>query len=699
MEQLCYYCMTPTMRGNVCTQCGKSASSREEARNSGLLIPGTELDEGSVVVGEKIGRGGFGITYRALDRETGNRVALKEFMPNHLVNRGADGKSVIVLSGEEDAYIQSRKSFSREAKILNELRHHPNIVRVLFTIEENNTVYYGMEFLDGVNVAEWVVRQNKGLISAADACKILLPAIDALIYCHKNHVLHRDISPDNILIAKSADGKETVKLIDFGAAHAAIENFTKTFPSVLKKHFSPIEQMTRGEDQGTWSDVYSLCATIYFLITGKPPTSALDVVTSNNARIEPPRKLGAKISEDAEDVLMHGLVQDYRKRIQTMDQFRKEFTTALGLKVPPYQDPYPYYKKTDQSEQKKEEKEIITPTIPETSDKNDPQKQETAHLESSTVQEFKLDPLPDPEPVPQPNEEVKRNVVGQFFLYLFQAAAAFAVATYAVKNGIFGYLVKSDAFGDIAFVNILVYTWILFALVTFCFVVTKHATLGMCTNGLIFKGKGNKPINVLQALLFSVLTTSPLGWLDGLLIAMKSKPLSAQICGLEEHSTVPVKMDSGKMITKPKAEPPVPVNPPVELQKEVKTKPSSINQQSSLPLSIHSGKLKESAKLIGIDGPMKGKTLIIHDKDLMGRNSEAVQVVVGSEDATVGRVHCQFHYARSNKKWGIINFSSNGVWINDRFIAKEEGKNRPQVIANNAVIRIGHSKYQFQQQE
>ena len=706
MDKLCYYCMTPTMKGNTCTVCGKKASSNEDTRNSGVLLPGTELDGGSVVVGEKIGRGGFGITYCALDRESGKRVALKEFMPNHLVNRASDGKSVIVLSGEDDAYIQSRRSFKREANILNTLRQHPNIVKVMFTIEENNTVYYGMEYLNGVNVAVWAAKHCKGLISGEDAFKLLLPAIDALIYCHRKHVLHRDISPDNILVVKLDNGQETVKLIDFGAAHAAIENFTKTFPSVLKQHFSPIEQMTRGEDQGTWSDVYSFCATIYFLITGKPPTSALDVVTSNNARIELPSKLGANISEDAEDVLMHGMVQDYRKRIQNMEQLREELARALKIKVPPYRDPV-----------------IVSEPKPAPAPVPVPETKQESNTIPVTVQEQTPNPVPVPEPMPEPEPVPTHKPIltppannhkagTRCFLYLVQFVSILAISIGLVNSNALPLFSASLSIPGITdgevLANGLLYTWLFFAVCTLFLVATsRHGTLGMRAANLAFaKGNGSGG-NILKYGLFSLLTTSPIGWVDGILILMNSRPISDSICGLtlEWQNLGLIESGSSETSSQKKVETvngsgnPAPIV--VEPIPEPQPQPVSIQQQNQeqhrTSQTPKSQRADAVAALTGIEGPMRGKKLIVHDKDCMGRNPSAVQLVVGSEDATVGRVHCQFHYAKSNGKWGVVNFSSNGLFINDTFIAKDEhDQGKPVVIPHGAILKIGHSKYRFE---
>ena len=95
----------------------------------------------------------------------------------------------------------------------------------------------------------------------------------------------------------------------------------------------------------------------------------------------------------------------------------------------------------------------------------------------------------------------------------------------------------------------------------------------------------------------------------------------------------------------------------------------------------------------GVDGPMKGRSLKIFDGDVLGRNPEKAQVVVGGEDATVGRAHCRFVYAKSKGKWGVVNLSSNGVVVNGHRIVEKAGK--PTVIPESATIQIGKSTYAF----
>ena len=673
MQSLCYYCMTPTMAGNTCTVCGRPPAPFSKETDAGILPPGTELDNGSIIVGAKIGRGGFGITYRALDKQSGKRVALKEFMPNHLVTRLADGKGIAVVAGNEDTYLSSRRSFMREANVLNELRKHPNIVKVLFTLEENNTVYYGMEFLEGDNIAVWARdHYPKKPMTAKDACGVMLPVMDALIFCHEKGVLHRDISPDNILICHDEQGNPNPKLIDFGAAHVAIADFTHTFPNVRKAYFSPLEQMSgNSNDQGTWSDVYSLCATVYYLITGRPPVSAIEVATGTG-RLQPPSELGARIPENAEDVLMHGMVLDYQKRIQTVKAFRDEFCKALHVEIKEYEPP----KHSDHGhapvpKQEPEKKpDPVPPPVPE-----------------PAVDTGKQSPVPKPEDSDTTREEQipreEKRIFIRAVIYLLLAGACYGVGYYFA--GMTG----------------LLYGWLAFSLILMISLLISGSTPGMAAAGLRFVDRdGSK--NPGRMILYAFLNASPLGLLDGMLLFDDRNALCSRICGLKCVSKKPLKQEqeresAGQANPEPAARQEVTPEtaarqetiPETAVRQEPEARQPAKPRHSETPRSAS----RPFAVMKGVDGPMKGRSLKIFDGDVLGRNPEKAQVVVGGEDATVGRAHCRFVYAKSKGKWGIVNLSSNGVVINGNRIVEKEGK--PTVIPESATIQIGKSTYAF----
>ena len=641
MESLCYYCMTPTMAGKKCTVCGRPAVVFSQQADAGTLPPGTELDNGSVVVGARIGRGGFGITYRALDRETGKRIALKEFMPNHMVYRLPDGKEIAVIEGNEDIYLSSRKGFMREARVLNELRQHPNIVRVLFTVEENNTVYYGMEYLEGDNLAVWARNHYpKDLMPAKDACTVLLPIMDALAYCHSKGVLHRDISPDNILICTDKQGKPKPKLVDFGAAYVAIQDYTHTFPNVRKAYFSAVEQMSgSAKDQGSWSDVYSLCATIYYLITGKPPTSSIDILTGTG-RLQPPSELGAHISEKAEDVLLHGMTLDYRKRIQTVKDFRTEFCEALGIHYTEHHEKNEHPQSTNPKGKDSEPKEL-------------PKEMPSSLSGYEDVKEMSVESPSTP----------GQKLFIRGLIYALLAAAFYGIGYYLRK--------------EIG----LLYGWLAFSCVLLICLLCSGSTPGMAAIGQYYIDREGKR-NHARMIPLAFLNASPLGLLDGVFLLSGKEALSSRVCGLECKSR-----DQRVQSEGPKTSSEVGPDP----KPSPRSEPVSSSQIRSSERS--SSQSLAMATMKGIEGPMKSRILSICDGDVLGRNPQMAQVTVGGEDATVGRAHCRFVYARKKEKWGIVNLSSNGVAIDGNRIVEKEGK--PTVIPDGAKVQIGKSTYIF----
>ena len=327
MGKMCYRCMAPTVEGGVCTRCGEP-ELKATGNGDNALAPGTSLGKGRLTVGKKLGSGGFGVTYIAFDSKLNRRVALKEFMPNYLAVR--QGVRIVPKPNQEAAYEKAMNSFQKEARAMYELRAHPNIVHVISTFKENNTAYYTMEMLDGESLLSYLKKKKK--ISADQAFRLLLPIMGALQYVHSKKILHRDVSPDNVMLCedKAHPGKIVPKLIDFGAAHVAIEGFSMSYPGVKKNGFSPLEQNWAGNYQGPWTDVYALCATFYSAIIGAVPISAAERAEADRDPMKPPEAMGAKITPEMSAVLMHGLKLKYQERIQTMNQLIRDMTAAAN---------------------------------------------------------------------------------------------------------------------------------------------------------------------------------------------------------------------------------------------------------------------------------------------------------------------------------------------------------------------------------
>lgn len=259
-----------------------------EERDYYLLYKGVVLKNRYEIQGV-IGEGGFGITYIGLDRTLNMRVAIKEFYPQGAVIRNNSISNNITVSGidKKEFFYKGKEQFLREARILAQFNAQEGIVDVIDFFEENNTAYIIMKYLEGITLKEYI-KQN-GVMSIQDILELLVPVMEAIDVVHQNGVIHRDISPDNIMI--QVNGR--VKLMDFGAARAYTEFGGKSLSIVLKPGYAPPEQYQTHGIQGPWTDIYALSATIYSCITGHRPPDAVERVMEDS--IKTPSELGIRI--------------------------------------------------------------------------------------------------------------------------------------------------------------------------------------------------------------------------------------------------------------------------------------------------------------------------------------------------------------------------------------------------------------------
>ena len=236
MSDICYNCFKSNPGGSdVCPYCGYHNGSAY-ASHPLALREGSVLS-GRFIVGRVLGQGGFGITYVAKDHKTGETVALKEFFPDTVALR-TDGHTVSTFSGEKQEFFDyGKECFLAEAQTLSQFIGNDNICRIYSYFEENGTAYFTMEFIEGESLLDYLKR-NGGKISFYDTMRIILPVMDALIFVHSKGIVHRDLSPDNIIITKN----NQIKLIDFGAARYSLGDKSKSLDVVLKHGYAPMEQ-------------------------------------------------------------------------------------------------------------------------------------------------------------------------------------------------------------------------------------------------------------------------------------------------------------------------------------------------------------------------------------------------------------------------------------------------------------------------
>lgn len=261
-RHVCENCFEET-EDSACPRCGYAPG--ESAVDHSMLVPGSVL-LGKYIVGQVIGKGGFGVTYLAYDTVRDKKVAIKEYFPYGIARRSAESPRVCVTSGENSEIFElGAEKFYEEAKLVSRFNGSPDIVAVYEFFYENDTVYLVMEYLRGRTLKEYI--REDGIITAPQALYIARHVCAALSVAHGASVLHRDISPDNIILCD--DGG--VKLIDFGSARQLVAEHSQSFSVILKPGFAPPEQYRKNGNQGPWTDVYSLGATLYFALTGDIP--------------------------------------------------------------------------------------------------------------------------------------------------------------------------------------------------------------------------------------------------------------------------------------------------------------------------------------------------------------------------------------------------------------------------------------------
>ena len=218
-----------------------------------------------------IGEGGFGIVYLAQDHSLQRTVALKEYMPGVMAGRGSDQSVLVRSKRHQDAFDTGLRSFINEARLLAQF-DHPALIKIYRFWEQNNTGYMAMRFYEGQTLKR-ILQDNPSFVTEAWLKVMLQSILEALEALYKVQILHRDISPENIMIQNNGEAV----LLDFGAARQIISDMTQSLTVILKPGYAPIEQYADDPSmlQGPWTDLYSLAAVMYVAITRKSPPSSV----------------------------------------------------------------------------------------------------------------------------------------------------------------------------------------------------------------------------------------------------------------------------------------------------------------------------------------------------------------------------------------------------------------------------------------
>ena len=258
-RNLCENCFAE-VTADPCPHCGFSRSTYRQ--DPVTLAIGTVLSQ-RYLVGGTIGKGGFGITYLAYDLKLDAPLAVKEYYPMGLTVRSPGSPLVAVASREGiESFRNGAEKFYNEAKMVAGFNGNPNIVSVHDFFFENDTVYFTMGYLQGQTLKSYI-RGNK--ITEGQAVNLLYSISNALMAAHSQSILHRDVSPDNIMLCR--DG--TIRLLDFGAARQILAEQSQSLSVILKQGYAPLEQYQKKGKQGPWTDIYALGATVYTALTGE----------------------------------------------------------------------------------------------------------------------------------------------------------------------------------------------------------------------------------------------------------------------------------------------------------------------------------------------------------------------------------------------------------------------------------------------
>ncbi|MCD8083701.1 MAG: PASTA domain-containing protein [Clostridiales bacterium] len=324
MNRLCMGCMKEyDDRFEVCPYCGYAFDT--PAEQSYHIPPGTVL-ENKYIVGKVLGFGGFGITYVGWDYLMQRKVAIKEYLPGEFATRMPTQIPVTIYSGEkEEQYKEGLAKTIEEARRLARFESVPGIVQIYDCFEANNTSYIIMEFLEGMTLKDYL--KQHGRMSPEQAIHVTKQIASAMESVHREGILHRDIAPDNIYVLNPDEPDDLrVKLLDFGAARYATTKHSKSLSVIIKPGYAPEEQYRSRGDQGTWTDVYALAATLYKMLTEVTPEDAME--RSVKDELKKPSKMGVKLSKPTETALMNALHIKTQDRTQTMEDFLTELSAA-----------------------------------------------------------------------------------------------------------------------------------------------------------------------------------------------------------------------------------------------------------------------------------------------------------------------------------------------------------------------------------
>lgn len=296
--------------------------------SANCLPIGTRLAEFEIT--GVVGEGGFGNVYLAFDHSLQRTVAIKEYMPVALASRGADGAVLVQTKRHKETFETGMNSFINEARLLAQF-DHPALIKVYRFWEQNNTAYMAMRYYEGQTFKN-IVAKHPEIVTEAWLKPILKPILEALEVLYKIQILHRDISPDNIMIQTNGEAV----LLDFGAARQILSGMSQALTVILKPGYAPVEQYAEDSDmqQGPWTDIYALSAVVYSAIVKKaPPTSVTRLLKDPIELLQNSPQRG--FSKEFLSAIDKGMAVQPHDRPQSIAEFSKLLgIDAIGSEPP-----------------------------------------------------------------------------------------------------------------------------------------------------------------------------------------------------------------------------------------------------------------------------------------------------------------------------------------------------------------------------
>lgn len=302
-------------------------------------LPAGSILHSKYIIDQVLGEGGFGITYAghfSSENDTTVSIAIKEYFPSGVATRDFSKNPPLVTHFDGEFATSFHKGlyrFLNEAVLLKDFNDLPSIVSVIDVFEENGTAYLVMDYIEGITLKNLILQD--GPMPMEELLDLMKPVLKDLTKVHEKGLIHRDISPDNLIVGLD----NHLHLIDFGAASYSNPNETKTMTVILKAGYAPPEQYISDGKIGTWTDVYALCATMYMALTGHAPTDAIKRMQEDRLEDISPN---TGITPNQAHALRKGLQLNYAHRYATVKLFYHALTTTTQLEektvaIPKYQ--------------------------------------------------------------------------------------------------------------------------------------------------------------------------------------------------------------------------------------------------------------------------------------------------------------------------------------------------------------------------